>query len=61
MIVRVRVRQVSADLNVEMYRKIDNVPVHGRWPLTKVVARGRYHCIALTVRYDYLKGNITNA
>ena len=47
MTVRVSVRQVSADrrsFNVEMCRDIDNVAVHGRWPLTTGVAHGRYYC-----------------
>ena len=47
MTVRVPVRQVSADrryFNVEMRRNIDKVAAHSRWPLTTVVAQGRYYC-----------------
>ncbi len=50
MTVRVRVRQVSAD-RVEMCRDIDNVAVHGRWPLTTGVAQGRFYCIAEYILY----------
>ena len=45
--VRVRVRQVDADLryiNIEISRDIDNVPVHSRWSPICGVSEGRYYC-----------------
>ena len=50
--VRVRVRQVSADLgyiNIDICRDIDKVSVYGRWSLIREVVEGRFYC----TRYRY--------
>ena len=49
-IVRVRVRQVSADLgyiNIDICMDIGKVSVYGRWSLIREVIEGRFYCIKI--------------
>ena len=48
--VRVRVRQVSADLvyiNIDICRDIGKVSVYGRWSLIREVVEGRFYYTGL--------------
>ena len=58
MTVRVRVRQVSADLgyiNIDICRDIGKVSVYGRWSLIREVVEGRFYCTCI-VNHDQYKG-----
>ena len=57
--VRVRVRQVSADLgyiNIDICPDIGKVSVHGRWSLIREVVEGRFYCTIKLVLASTIKG-----
>ena len=61
--VRVRVRQVSADLgyiNIDICPDIGKVSVLGRWSLIREVVEGRFYCI-LHIFYACLPQDILHS
>ena len=55
--VRVRVRQVSADLwyiNIDICRDIGKVSIYGRWSLIREVIEGRFYCIFDTFAISFM-------